>query len=391
MKLFFKVVFTLFISIFLLLTFFILSFIVLFGVPVNERNVYFALMILSLLATYLFFINLTWKIIKNIKIKRIFLIICLGISLIGVFNFGRIIYSETVLSVEERAVDYWEYNIVASDSKISRLKEDSKLKFTDKVPKMDGATALYPVYAAFARATYPKDMQDHDYVAGRGTITAYNRIISGDCDIIFVASPSKEQKLRAEENGVKLQFIPIGKEAFVFLVNSSNPINDISVDDIKKIYSGEYTNWSDLGVNGYGKIRPFQRANGSGSQTALENIMGDTPIIPKKYENYEDFMSGMIHSIAVDEGYKNFNNAIGYSFRFYATKMVTSDKIKLLSINGKEPSVENIKNGTYPLAGDFYAVVREDCSKETKDLIDFILSEQGQYLVEDTGYVRIKE
>ena len=228
-------------------------------------------------------------------------------------------------------------------------------------------------------------------VKRKSYIIYVKRIIENDCDIIFVASPNKEQELQAKALGVKLEYIPIGKEAFVFLVNASNPLNNISVEQVKKIYSGEYKYWSSLGVYGIGKIRPFQRANGSGSQTILEQIMGDTPIIEKKQEDYEDFMNGMIYSVAADEGYKNYNNAIGYSFRFYATKMVTSDKIKLLSVNGVAPTVENIKNGTYPFAGDFYAVVRDDCSEETRALVNFILSEQGQYLVEDTGYVKINE
>ena len=357
--------------------------------PVNKRFFYTIIAVLFVLSILIILVHS--RIFKTPKSRLIGLSICCIFILIGVVNIGNIFYDSFIPQVEERAVDYWEYNIVATDSKISRLPEESTLKFSDNVPKMDGATALYPVYAAFARATYPAEAQDHDYVACRRTDIAYKRIIEKDCDIIFVASPSKEQELQAKALGVKLEYIPIGREAFVILVNASNPINNISVEQFKKIYSGEYKYWSSLGVYGMGEIRPFQRSNGSGSQTILEQIMGDTPIIERKWENYQDFMSGMIHGIATDEGYKNYNNAIGYSFRFYATKMVTSDKIKLLSVNGVAPTVENIKNGTYPLSGDFYAVVRDDCSEETRELVDFILSEQGQYLVDDTGYVKINE
>lgn len=81
----------------------------------------------------------------------------------------------------------------------------------------------------------------------------------------------------AENSGVELEFTPIGKEAFVFFVNSKNPFENITVDQIKDIYSGRTSKWSQLGVPGLGKIKAYQRNEGSGSQSALIRLMDGTP------------------------------------------------------------------------------------------------------------------
>ena len=98
-------------------------------------------------------------------------------------------------------------------------------------------------------------------------------------------------------------------------------------------------------------------------------------------------MGGIIQKTA---DYKNYKNAIGYSFRFYSTEMVANNKIKLISIDGVYPSIENIENGTYPLASYFYAVTRSDAEGNTIKLLEWICGEQGQKIIEQTGYTPLK-
>ena len=270
--------------------------------------------------------------------------------------------------------------------------ETPTLHFTDAdhLPRMDGATALYPVYAAFAQATYPDELSDLEeddklnLVDCTTTNNAYLNIVNGESDIIFVAGPSKEQEKYAAQKGVELVYTPIGREAFVFFVHPDNPIDDLSLDDIRGIYSGSITKWSELGISGLGHIRAYQRDEGSGSQTALERfVMGDTPLMPPETESYEDGMGGMIEQVS---DYKNHRNAIGFSFRFYCTTLMRDFHVKLLAVNGVEPTLENIENGAYPLASSFYAVTRSDADENTKALVEWICGPQGQALVEKAGY-----
>ena len=132
---------------------------------------------------------------------------------------------------------------------------------------------------------------------------------------------------------------PIGREAFVFFVNSRNPVTELTVDEIQGIYTGEITNWREVGGEDQ-SIRPFQRAEDSGSQSALERLMDGLPLVEPELEDRVGTMGGIIQEVA---SYRNYHNAIGFSFRFYATEMVESGDIRLLALDGVEPTRETIR------------------------------------------------
>jgi len=223
-------------------------------------------------------------------------------------------------------------------------------------------------------------------VSGGSSSKAYNNLIEGKADIIFCAKPSDDQIKKAKEKGIAFNLTPIGKEAFVFFVNRHNPVSNLTTKQIKAIYSGKIKNWNELG----GKeelIIVYQRNKNSGSQTMLEFIMGAEKIIEPLTEEVSEVMMGMVTRTA---GYRNYTNAIGYSFLFYTTQMVKNNEIKLLSINGIAPSIETIQEETYPYANHFYAITTDTKNENVKNFIEWILSDQGQYLVKKTGYVPIK-
>lgn len=285
-----------------------------------------------------------------------------------------------------------QYRPYYEETKVAELSEESTLKINENIPVMDGATALYPIYSAFAKAVYPKEMLDDiskgsEILKCSTTTDAYYNIVTGDADIIFVGGPSKEQEEFAKENGVELVYTPIGREAFVFFVNSKNPLENITINQIQDIYSGKITKWDELNVAGFGEIRAFQRDEGSGSQTALIKLMGNKELINPIEENVIGGMGGIISKTA---DYKNYKNAIGYSFRYYSQEMVNNNQIKLLNIEGIEPNLNNIENGTYPIASEFFAVTRTNADENTKKLLDWVLSNQGQELVEKTGYTPVR-
>ena len=296
--------------------------------------------------------------------------------------FAGIEWYDSSIKIEDSM--YWrDWMPNAEDSRVARLEEEASLKLTEDLPRMDGATALYPVYAAFAAAVYPPDAITYEVLDCQTTGWAYRSIVDGDCDIIFCAAPSQAQLDYAKEKGVKLVFTPIGKEAFVFYVNAKNPLENISIADIRGIWSGGITRWDELGVENMGAIRPFQREEGSGSQSTFIKLMGDTPIMEPEQEDVIGNMGGIITKTA---DYRNYKNAIGYSFRFYATVMNPNAGIRLLSVNGVSPTRENIENGSYPLADCFYAVTRSDADENTLALLEWICGPQGQALVELSGY-----
>lgn len=266
---------------------------------------------------------------------------------------------------------------------------DASLTLTGDLPVLDGAAALVPVYAAVIDSVYPQGCvtyeggsfsSDNYYgenfapdsvMQYNNTVRGYQAIVDGSTDILFCASPSQEQLDYALSMGVELKFVPIGLEGFVFFVNSQNPIENLSSSDIRKIYSCEYTNWSEVG-GANRVINPVTRLQGSGSQTVFEAFMGDTEI-------------GIKSPLAIAGG------SIGFSFRYYMDGIVGNEGVKMISVDGVYPSSENIKNRSYPIITEFYAIYRSDNENENIPLlIDWLLSEEGQELIEKTGYVGIQ-
>lgn len=251
---------------------------------------------------------------------------------------------------------------------------DTDFSLAGDLPVLDGAAALLPVYTAVADAIYPEDccifdgedFSSESAVQYRNTLRAYTAVVDGTADIIFVAAPSEAQLQYAKEKGVELVFEPIGREAFVFIVNEKNPVDDLTVQQLKDVYSGKITSWSDLG-GGHYPINALQRLEGSGSQSALVKFMGDVPL----KENTSNV----------------FGKSLGFSFRYFVTGLSGKQGIKMLAVDGVYPDRENISSGSYPVTMDFYAVYRADNSNENVlKVIEWILSDEGQRLIEESGY-----
>ncbi len=286
-----------------------------------------------------------------------------------------------------KMIDVGKYLPHEEDSELVRI--DSSLKLTENLPILDGAAALVPVYASIVENVYPVGsvtyeggaFSDDNYYGEnfaadskmqyKNTVRGCQAIVDGDTDILFCAAPSAEQKQYAEERGVELVYVPIGLEAFVFFVNKNNPTDALTVEQVRDIYAGEITNWNEVG-GANRVINPVTRLPGSGSQTAMDAFMGGREIGGKS-------------PLAVLGG------SIGFSFRYYMDGMVENEKVKMLALNGVYPSAENIRNGSYPIITEFYAIYRADNENENIPvLLDWILSEEGQQLIEACGYVRIQ-
>lgn len=348
---------------------------------------------------WLFLMMHIWKLFKP-KIRYIFVaaaVVVMVLATAGV-EVNRA-YHNSIEEINEQGVNLALYEPLREDTLAASLNEPSTLKIVDNPLRLDGATALYPLYSAFAKATYSAAVLKEDadeggppdvvmpkkvdgIVACTNTDGAYRRLIAGQADMIFVAGPSSEQLQLAKENNVELNFTPIGREAFVFFVNAKNPVDGLSINDIQRIYSGEVKNWKTFGGE-KSSIRAFQRPENSGSQTALIRFMGDVPLMVPPKEDVAAGMGGIISSVS---SYKNYPDAIGYSFLFFATEMVNDHKIKLLALNGIEPTRENVRNMTYPYAAEFYVVTAGTENPNAEQFIQWMLSDQGQYLVDRTGY-----
>lgn len=258
-------------------------------------------------------------------------------------------------------------------------------------PVIDGATALAPYYEAMAAELLNMPIEDaRQYVLCSTTDGAYTNLINGTADMIFCSLPSQEQVDEAAANGVEFECTPFLNGGFVFFVNKDNPVDSLTVEQLYDIYSGEITNWKEVGGNDE-EIIAYQRSEGSGSQTGIYRyVIPKEEIMPAPTEKMIGDMAGIIDVVA---SYENGAGAIGYSYYYYVANMHYSDQIKLVAVEGVVPSDMTIAEGTYPLINQSQVIIRADEPENSilRDIIDWIVSEEGQKLGEENGYVRNAE
>jgi phosphate transport system substrate-binding protein len=344
--------------------------------------------------------------------------VCIVYTWIGtgdVVNNGviELQYGKSTIGNDLTEFDLMQIAPFKENNGLARFDGKASLQFTalDEMPRLDGATAAYPVYAAFVEAVYKglgeyyeanRNKNDKDTFAAfvssseypldivkcSKTGDAYERLINSQTDIIFVAEPSKAQVDRIKAKGDEFVLTPIGFEAFVFFTNKQNSVENLTIQQIQGIYSGSITNWKEVGGENR-SILPYQRPEDSGSQTIMQNkvMKGINMLAPSK----ETHAGGMGEVISKVAGYQNARNAIGYSFMYYSSSMIKNNQIKYIAVEGVKPAPETVRNKSYPFTVPVFAVtLKSNTGKNVGKFIDWIVSEEGQSLVEKTGYVPVK-
>ena len=218
-----------------------------------------------------------------------------------------------------------------------------------------------------------------------GTHSAYLNLINGEADLILVArAPSNEERDLAALSGIDLIIQPVALDAFVFIVNEDNPIDGLSLDEIRDIYTGKLTDWGQVG-GPTAEIHPYQRDEQSGSQQLMRTlVMKDLPMIDAP-------LMVLLKMIAPFYAISEDPLGIGYSVYYYEEYMAPNEKVKLLAVDGIKPDHETIQTRHYPFTTEVYVVVRADSppGSVAVRLRDWLLSAAGQGMVEESGYVSI--
>jgi len=252
----------------------------------------------------------------------------------------------------------------------------------DFVSRIDGSTVTIPLMTTALQLL----RGSADGLVFNKTDQAYQNLIAGDKDVIFVTAPSEDELAAAQKAGVTLDVIPVVNDAMVFLVNTANPVSNLTSQQVKDIYSGKITNWSQVGGSDQ-PIIAYQRPVNSGSQTLfLQMVMGDTAPMQAPQSNYLGDMGELIDHVAA---YDNADQSVGYSFFYYAQEMHVSDSVKLVSVDGVAPSPQTIADGSYPYITSYFAVMRSDepAGSQAKQLVDWCLGSEGQQTFSAASYV----
>ena len=169
----------------------------------------------------------------------------------------------------------------------------------------------------------------------------YQKLLNGEIDVLLTTEPSEEALSLAQLSGTEFETQLIAKEGFVFYVNKNNPVNSLKVSQVQQIYTGEFTNWSQVNGNST-DIIPFQRVDESDVQRQMKSVvMKSLSLMNPPMENFNDKVYGRINDVIAM--YDNSENAIGYGLYnesniLYNFEEDVDNGVKLLKVNDVEPN-----------------------------------------------------
>lgn len=261
----------------------------------------------------------------------------------------------------------------------------------ENMPRLDGSTSTAPLAEAVCCVLLGESRAAvADLVRFNKTTTAYYNLMWGYADLLIVGEDNAEILEEKERQGFEWDREPFATDAFIFVVNEDNPVNSITIDEAKRIYTGEIKNWNELGGNNQ-QILPFQRNNDAGSQNLMEKlVMQGTPMMEAPLDFVVTTMGQLMEVV---KSYDGSPGAIGYTVYYYAEEMEMAQGLKILAIEGIEPNPVTIRSEEYPLLNPKYVVIPADAAEDSPNriLFNWLLGEEGQRLVAHEGYVSIIE
>ena len=266
--------------------------------------------------------------------------------------------------------------------------ETQPLMSLEEYPTVDGSTATMPLMAAVLGKVCGIDAeQAESLVYASKTSQSWLALSNGDADLLLVYEAPESTKEQLAQ-GPDLEVTAIGRDALVFIVNEQNPVESLTQDQLRDIYTGTVTNWDELGGTDQ-SIVAFQRDETSGSQTLFEKLLiGDRELTltDPPTELKPGMMGALVDGLA---SYNNEGNAIGYSVYYYISEMYAKPGLKLIGVDGVQPEYDTIADNSYPLCNEFYVAIRADEPEDspTRQLYNWICSEEGKQTLIEAGYV----
>jgi phosphate transport system substrate-binding protein len=221
-------------------------------------------------------------------------------------------------------------------------------------------------------------------VTGGGSGTGISALINGTTDICNSSrpmKPSERDKLKSRfgSRGVEIKSALDGLTVYV---NEANPVSELSLEQLKALYTGKMTNWKDVGGPNE-RVILYGRENSSGTFVYFrDNVLGG--------DDYSSTMQTLPGTAAVVNAVARDKNGVGYGGAAYGKGIREIRVKKDASSIGYAPTQANIKSGEYPISRFLYLYVRNRPSGAMKEYIDWILSDEGQKIVSEVGYFPIR-
>lgn len=260
----------------------------------------------------------------------------------------------------------------------------SNASFAAKVVQLKGSDTILNVSQSIAESYMQKNPKSRIAVTGGGSGVGISALINGTTDIGMASRNIKEKELKlAESKGVKIKEIVLGHDGITIILNKNNKINNLTHEQLAKVFRGEITNWKELGGED-AKIVVLSRDTSSGTHEFFkEHIIRENNSKPSA--EYGKNTLYMPSNEAIKQEVKSNINAIGYIGMGYY-----DDSVKDITVDSIEPSVANVIDKKYPIAREVYWYINDNGNADVNSLVEFSLSKEGQDIVKSEGFVPVK-
>ena len=249
----------------------------------------------------------------------------------------------------------------------------------------NGEWSVRPIWSEFPEQNWVF-FWDNKTIKLSQTHGAFMNLIDGDVDIILThRTISPEEKAHADDVGVTLIETSIALDAFVFVVNKYNNVTSLTVEQIQRIYTGEITNWSQVGGDN-SNMQVFTRPRNSGSEEVFrELVMGD--LEPAVFPPASSIGAmAMVFDNIIDNV-----NSICYTFNNYKDVIARRpcDEVPIVAINNICPDEKTIKNKTYPFISEVHVAIRSDLDHNSMayKLYEWLQSEHAKHSLIECGFI----
>ncbi len=246
-----------------------------------------------------------------------------------------------------------------------------------------GSDTMVILAQRWAEDYMKKNPSEKVQVTGGGSGTGLAALVNGTTDVADASrsiKPDETAKIRERFNTVPVETV-VAKDGVAIYVNDSNPIQQLTQDQIKAIYLGDVTNWKEVGGPD-AKIVLYSRENSSGTYVFVkEHVL--------KNADFAATAQTLPGTAAVVNAVAKEKYGVGYGGAAYA-KGVKELKVVGADGQGYLPNAENVKSGKYPLSRPLFMYTRAAPAGGAKKFINFCLSAEGQAIVTQVGYYPIK-
>lgn len=249
---------------------------------------------------------------------------------------------------------------------------------------INGSTTILP----FAQVAVERFMASRPEVrislSGGGTGNGIKALIDGTADIANASRAIRQGEAeRARGKGVNPVRFVVALDCIVPIVHPGNPVRSLTLDQLKKIYTGEIVNWKEVGGED-APIAAVGRDSSSGTYGTWQEMVVERGDVQGRKSRVAARTQVVASSGAMVGTVAGNRFAIGYDGIGYV-----DDTIRALSVEGVAPSAENAKAGRYPLSRELYMYTAGEPAGDAKSFIDYMLSQGGQRIVEDEGFIPV--